>query len=472
MKRISKYLAVAALSLGASSLFAQDDVYYNPKSNQGTTQPSQTDYQQQYETSPTPASNANDYDYKRDGYSTTDPSQYSGVNNTSSQTSDSYYDDDYFFDDFSYSGRLNRFYQPHSGLGYWNNFYDPFYWNRPTIIVQTSYYNPWWSNWRYNICNVQPWRCQVYSYGNSWGGGWNNGWINPWMNTWNCGWNTGYGGGWNYGFGGGWNNGWGGNPYMNGYQAGFYNGYYNGGYNNGYYNGYYNGGYNNGYGDYSHQQNYSYYGPRKQSGAAGSNTTDGQIKRAEGKAGKTDETDIPRQGLVRPIDGRAAGTLSPSQSNSPSRPTQIDNRPSTNGNTGVASPGQLNPGTPMRPTQGDLRPSYTEPRQIDTRTTNPRQFESRPQPTEPRQIETTPSSPRHIESIPQPSVPRQMETRPSNPRQMEIRTQPSQPRQMESRPSPSRFESSPTPSRGSGGGNFSAPNPSNGGGSRSPGRVR
>jgi hypothetical protein len=88
----------------------------------------------------------------------------------------------------------------------------------------------------------------------------------------------GYGGGW----GGGWNNGWGGNPYMNGYQAGYYNGYYNAGYNNGYYNGYYNGGYNNGYGDYSQQQNYSYYGPRKQSGAAGSNTTDGQIKRAEG----------------------------------------------------------------------------------------------------------------------------------------------------------------------------------------------
>jgi hypothetical protein len=39
MKRIPKYIAVAALSLGVSSLFAQDDVYYNPNSNKGTTQP-------------------------------------------------------------------------------------------------------------------------------------------------------------------------------------------------------------------------------------------------------------------------------------------------------------------------------------------------------------------------------------------------------------------------------------------------
>jgi hypothetical protein len=127
MKRTSKYLAVAALSLGVSSLFAQDDVYYNPNSNKGTSQPAQMDYQQQYETpTPAPASNAGDYDSKRDGYSTTDPSQYSSAqSNNSNQVSDSYYDDDYYFDDFSYSGRLNRFYQPHRGLGYWNNFYDP-----------------------------------------------------------------------------------------------------------------------------------------------------------------------------------------------------------------------------------------------------------------------------------------------------------------------------------------------------------
>ncbi len=471
MKRIPKYIAVAALSLGVSSLFAQDDVYYNPNSNKGTTQPVQTDYQKQYETTtpePTPASNASNYDYKRDGYSTPDASQYSSTKNGSNnQVSDSYYEDDYYFDDFSYSGRLNRFYQPHRGLGYWNNFYDPFYWSTPTIIIQTSYYNPWWSNWRYNICNLQPWRCQLYSYGGSWGGGWNTGWGG--------GWNYGYGGGW----GGGWNNGWGGNPYWNGYQAGYYNGYYNAGYNNGYYNGYYNGGYNNGYGDYNQQHNYSYYGPRKQSGAAGGNTTDGQIKRAEGRAGKTDETDIPREGLVKPIGGRATGTSTPIQQSTPTRPVGVDN-PVRIENAGEASPGKLNPSTPTRPAPIDLRPQPSQPRQVE-QPSAPRQFETRPQPAAPRQIETEtrPSNSIQMETRPQPSKPtqpRQMESspQPSTPRQIESRPQPSQPRQMESRPPTRQFESSPTPNRGfdnGGGGNYSAPRPSNGGG-RSPGRVR
>jgi hypothetical protein len=475
MKTIKSFIVLISSIALSTSMNAQDDVYYNPRGNTNVyTPPSQPVYQNDFEQPASSGSNSNasDYDYRRDGYESNENDYTMANRNNSESTSRNSFDsdDDFFFDDFGYSSRLRRYYMPVTGVSFWDPFYDPFYWNtwnRPTVVINTGWVNPWWSDWRTDICFRQPWRCNAttwydpwyrggwgnawggfgcntfstWGFGGGWGGGWNNGWGGGWNNGWGGGWNNGWGGGWNNGWGGGWNNGWGG---------GWNNGW-GGGWNNGW-----AGGWNNGWGGNGFREpNYSYSGNRMRTGSSGSNTTDGQIRTAGGRTGKTDETEIPREGIVRPIPGRGNVTSTPSN---------------TNPSGTVAEPGRANPErfTPANPSQpvapgrnaDQIQPRGNQPavqpeRPVRTVPQRDMNFETRPAPsrdfnqptTQPdrgQQFESRPTNPRNIESRPQPQMESrpqpQMESRP-NPRSYESRPQP----QMESRPNPRSYESRPQP---------------------------
>lgn len=109
-----------------------------------------------------------------------------------------YYGD--YFDNYpSYTARLNRFYRPFIGVGYYSCFYDPF-WCDP------FWFDPWWG-W-------SPW---FYSPGFSITIGWGwPGWYRGWV------WGMPY-----YGWAWGW-----GGTYWNGYFHGYWNGFYDGLYSN------------------------------------------------------------------------------------------------------------------------------------------------------------------------------------------------------------------------------------------------
>ena len=86
------------------------------------------------------------YDSPLDGYSTYDQ------NSNSTYTTGTY--DDYYY----YASRINRFYRPIYGIGY----YDPFYINRWSINSY-SYYNIYsYGNWGY----YNMWNLYRYNYGN------------------------------------------------------------------------------------------------------------------------------------------------------------------------------------------------------------------------------------------------------------------------------------------------------------------
>lgn len=357
----SKILSCFLLSAGIiASTQAQDDVYYNPNSTKSNSGSNSTDYQQQYESTPkqeAPTSNPSDYDSKNDGYSTGGQDkayQYDEktTNSNDEYYSDSYYDDDDYLSSWNYSSRLRRYYTPNYGVSYYSDWYDPFYWYQPVVVVNYGYRNPWYSSWRYDMCYYQPWRCNVnyYSY-----------WYNPYTNW---GWNSpcfgGYSGygyssfGYGYGYGGGFY----GYPYYNGYYGGYYGGYNNYGYGNGGY----------GYHDYGYNQpHYSYSGPRHRTGAAGSNTSDGQIHRATGRSGKTDETDLPREGIVKPTPGR--GNVVETNK----RPTETP-APTVHPNVNPRTPEQMKPRTPENS-------PVVQPRQPQTR---PMDYEQRPREQQPR----------------------------------------------------------------------------------------
>jgi hypothetical protein len=121
----------------------------------------------------------------------------------------------YNTDEYSYSSRIRRFYDPFYSAGYYNSwYYDPFW------------YVPGWS---FGLSIGYPYSGFGFSYG--WPG--NYGYY-PYYNSW-------YYSPWGYG------------SYWNGYNHGYYNGYYNG-----YYGDYY--GYNDGY---YHNNRPVYYGPRR-----------------------------------------------------------------------------------------------------------------------------------------------------------------------------------------------------------------
>jgi hypothetical protein len=205
MKRLIKFWLLIAAFFGFGNLNAQfDDVYFDP--NQRNVN--------------------NTYNYGNDSYSTTETYTDPGGNTyITNNYFNNAHDDDYF-----YSQRLRRFYQPVVGISYFDPWYvTPFYYSAWNV-----YYNPWaWNRWgrRTSLwvcigCNNWGWGWNAWGHNpwawNSWGMGWNS-WGMGW-NTWGMGWNSwgmGWGGGWMhpaYGWGNPWGwNAWGhggwGNPY-------------------------------------------------------------------------------------------------------------------------------------------------------------------------------------------------------------------------------------------------------------------
>ena len=285
---------------GTSSVFAQDDVYYSPDKDKGKSGYNNANYEDQFNrkpsVNPSPVSNSsngstsspNNFD-DRSG-SSNSSNNTDGYENTRATNNNSYYNDN----DFSYTSRLRRYYTPSFGVNFWDPWYtDAFFYTRdPWMWGNSIYVNaiPSWNWWRpRNVIVYDPW--------GSWNG-FNNGnaWNSPWYgNGWNnCGWNS-----WGNGFGNGWNNFQGGNFYGGGggnywgYNNGFWNGN-NNGFNNGFNNGNNNGAWNNGGG--SGGRNYGMSGPRFQSSGT-NNSGSNSLPR---KSGKTDETNVPREGIVKP----------------------------------------------------------------------------------------------------------------------------------------------------------------------------
>jgi hypothetical protein len=313
------------LSLVALNANAQyDDVYYDPDRHTTNTNTTTNTQEQQ------PAMN---YDGAQPTYSTTETDA-----NGNTYITNNYYDENDDYNDYFYSSRLRRFYNPSPmGLNFWDPwftnyyFYDmnPLGWNS-NIFFSTNMFN--WNSWGGNGWN------------NGWGNNWNNGWGNSWgsyspcfspfydpyiwhyqnyhAGMWNNGWNNGWNN-MNCGWGNNWNNGWGNNGWGN-------NGYWNG-YNNGYWNGYYDGqnnAWNNGWGG-----GYGMWGPRREMGDIGNNTshenTEEAIITRPGLSVPTNGTtkpnvnDIPKEGLV--ID-RTTGNVVNTNPNS----TSITTKPNIN----------------------------------------------------------------------------------------------------------------------------------------------
>jgi hypothetical protein len=127
----------------------------------------------------------------------------------------------YNTDDYSYSSRIRRFYDPFYSAGYYDSwYYDPF-WYEPGWSFSMSYGYPYM-----NFGFSYGWPFYSYRYPRYYG-------FYPYYNSWY------YSPYWGY------------NPYLYGYYNGFYNGYY--------YSDYY-GNYNDGY-NTDHRP--VYYGPRR-----------------------------------------------------------------------------------------------------------------------------------------------------------------------------------------------------------------
>lgn len=239
------FLLASIIALVYNASYAQyDDVYYDPSKSSTTSTKVVKNVEEKDVSAPL-------QDDQLDGQQSENSKayQYDGVEASDGNTyiTNNYYNDD-SYNDYFYTSRLRRYYQPSYGFGYWDNYY-------------TNYYfydnNPW--SWGNNIYSYTPnyyWNpWGIYIGYSTWGShnGWNWGrpcyaaWYDPY--GWNSGWNNNY-----YGYNGYYG-------YNNGYGNGYYNGY-NNGYNNGYYNGYYNG-YNNNYA-YGGGYDYGYWGPRKQ----------------------------------------------------------------------------------------------------------------------------------------------------------------------------------------------------------------
>lgn len=189
-----------------------------------------------------------------------------------------YYDQPFDYDDYydyEYAARLRRFHEPTQGAGYYDNYYtNTYYYNQNPMYYGTSVYNSYsfWgpSAYAYNYC---PSSYFYYNSGWGWGTGMNYGYnpygynpygyYDPWMNQ-----------GWGYSPYYGYNTGWYGyNPYGYGYNPygyGYGNGYgYGSNYGNGNNNYYYN----------SYDENSDYYGPRHSP-----TSTDGRVAGTGGPA--------------------------------------------------------------------------------------------------------------------------------------------------------------------------------------------
>ena len=192
MKKNKLLLALVGffvLGMTNISIAQYDDLYYNPDTDAGYYNSSNSSNSDSY------ASNDRDNDNDYDDEAYQDYNDY----------------DDY---NYYYSSRIRRFHRPYYGFSY----FDPVY-------VDQAYYDPFWTPGVTVLIydNYNPWRSSYNRWNNSWGGSRffvSNSYGSPW------GWNNGYYGG---GFG---------NTYVT-------NNYYGNGYGGGY------GNYGGGYGGYS-----------------------------------------------------------------------------------------------------------------------------------------------------------------------------------------------------------------------------
>ena len=184
-----------------------DDVYASGKTKQTPTE----SYTPQEQTNP----NVTDNSDRAGQYSDKRVDEEGDTYVTNNYYGDSY-DEDYY-----YSRRIRRWYDPYYGFGYYSNVYaNPYYWWGPT------YYSPG-LNVTLSFGNYYPWYWRpVYSYHSYY----------PWYTPYHTHYHYPYG----YSYWNGYNNG-----YYNGYNNGYYDGYYGnnyGGYGNDYYGGGYGGG--------------------------------------------------------------------------------------------------------------------------------------------------------------------------------------------------------------------------------------
>lgn len=121
--------------------------------------------------------------------------------------------------DYSYAARINRFYSPYAGFGYYSPYYVGFYYD--------PWYNPYWYS-------------PSFYFGLSWGWG-SIGWGYPYYSYYPY------------------------NNYWYGYNNGYWNGYYDGYYGSGYYPDY---GYNGYYGHRSNRSGGTYTPQEKTTGIA------------------------------------------------------------------------------------------------------------------------------------------------------------------------------------------------------------
>lgn len=187
MKRLLFTGLVLALTSGSIALAQNngyvDDVYYTgSKAQEDAKKDAKKQAERQQENS--------------SYYNSSDGSYY-----TDEQYGNAYID----YDDDSYTNRLNRFYRPVTGMGYWGSLYSPYFYD-------PFFYNPYYGWGGFYSPGI--------SFGWGMGGGyWGGSWgMSPWY-----GWGGYYP---SYGYG------WGG--YGNGYWNGYHDGYY--GNNSRYYN--------------------------------------------------------------------------------------------------------------------------------------------------------------------------------------------------------------------------------------------
>ncbi|WP_316805638.1 hypothetical protein [Pedobacter nototheniae] len=243
------------------------------------------------------------------------------------------YNDDYYgtsnpYYDMDYSSRINRFYNGYSWQGYYDPYFDNYYYNNNYLGYGLGAYN---------------------GYGLGLGLGWNSGF----------GWNGGFG--WGGGFYG---NSWG-NPYY-GWNSWGPNSYYD---RFGWGGGWYGGGWGIGGGLYSNRTNYhrpSYtdrntvnsngYYPNGNGSRAGANSNNGRPSRVS-NAGTNNGIINNGVNYGRPsrVDGRAVGNGNntyqqrPSREYMPQQPSRSEQRPSRD----------YTP--PTQPSRTESRPSYSPP---------------------------------------------------------------------------------------------------------------
>lgn len=358
MKEITnKYLlwmALAVCTLGLhSSAIAQDDLYYDPKTDAKA--PVTTTYEDQPEAG--------------------------NVTRRYDDSNDDYYDEDDYA--YEYSSRIRRFHRPVNDVDYYDPTYvdlynyDPYF--LPGNTIYTYGYNDYWNWRRWNRWN----RWNRWSSWDSWG--YNNGYS-----SW--GWNTGF-----YGYNA-WSNPW----VVNNY---YYDPYWTWNGCNPYYSNYYGGnGWNNHYYDNNNNGNNGGYQPKTYTGVRRRGTTvnPGYTRFTSTNGGRltTSTTSAPTIDIKQPRQGQSKGRIdaTTAPSTNPTERTNARTPRQTEGTSGGRVPATTEPGrttTPEAQSQrrstapSETRPSRTTPSERPATTreetrpqrreTAPRQEESRPQ---------------------------------------------------------------------------------------------